>query len=628
MALLQAMLGFPPLVSVTLNTWKVFLQTLQPSDLGLYIGVTSAAFLALWEQFNRSQRTVAGECLEYIVIGCGDKLGSYLDDVADLRGYQELQIISTKLSELRREETPENQLRRILNRTSNENYTVACQAMEELKSFMSSIHSAFIYDLASGDAFPPLVPEIVSKLIAATARDDDNAEPLRLLAYDCLGVFGAVDPDRFELPQGDEYATLFSDFHDEADAVAFALYLISDVLVGVFRSASDLNYQTQVAYVIQELLKFCKFTPNLLTTTPPSSVALKVRRRWELLPKHVVETVAPFLESKYHKKNQLEIRDSGVVYLVQPTYREWIQQWTAYLLDKAVGTHVNAIFPLFHWIIVHKDVSIAHRLLPHLVLNLMIFGPEEEVELIRLEILTVLQDQVNPDGKSTSDKRFLSTQVRRCVPEVPNPLTFYQAIFMLMDHLNKWVRLVRQEVTGKKPEGGTRRSRVYGDDEMEQRLSRVDSILSSIPRELVARAALQCKAFARSLMSFEGQIFDLKANEPTEADLQPYYEHLHEIYANLDEPDGMEGISSLVMSPSLEHKIRQHESTGRWTSAQSCWEVKLQGNSNNLDYHIGLLRCLRNLGHYGQHFHHVNIWGLADMSLRHSPNPRERCTHS
>jgi serine/threonine-protein kinase ATR len=421
MALLQAMLGFPPLVSVTLDTWKVFLQTLQPSDLGLYIGVTSAAFLASWEQFNRDQRAVAKECLEYIVIECGDKLSSHLGEVADLRRYQELQAASTRLSELRNQETPQNQLRRILNRTSNENYAVACQAMEELKSFMLSKHSGFIHDLASGDAFSPLVSEIVSKLMAAAARDDENAEPLRLLAYHCLGIFGAVDPDRFELPSGDEHATLFSNFNDEGDAVAFALYLISNVLVGVFRSASDLNYQTQVAYVIQELLKFCKFTPNILSSAPPSSVTLKVRRRWENLPKHVVETVAPFLESKYHKKDRLEIRDSGVVYLVQPTYREWIQQWTAYLIDKAVGTHVNAIFPLFHWIIVHKDASIAHRLLPHLVLNLMIFGPEEEVELIRLEILTVLQDQVNPDGRSTNDKRFLSTQVRHIL-ETPQPL--------------------------------------------------------------------------------------------------------------------------------------------------------------------------------------------------------------
>lgn len=185
---------------------------------------------------------------------------------------------------------------------------------------------------------------------------------------------------------------------------------------------------------------------------------------------------------------------------------------------------------------------------------------------------------------------------------------------MLMDHLNKWVRLVRQEAASKKPDGGARRGRTYGGDETEQRLLRVDSILSSIPRELVARAALQCKAFARSLMSFEGQIFDQKENDAAEANLQPYYEHLHEIYANLDEPDGMEGISALVLSPSLEHKIRQHESTGRWTSAQSCWEVKLQSNPNNLDYHIGLLRCLRNLGHYGQHFCCIGIRDLTDDS--------------
>ena len=199
---------------------------------------------------------------------------------------------------------------------------------------------------------------------------------------------------------------------------------------------------------------------------------------------------------------------------------------------------------------------------------------------------------------------------------------------MLMDHLNKWVRIVRQEAANKKPDVGTRRGRMYGGDEMEQRLLRVDSILSSIPRELVARAALQCKAFARSLMSFEGQVLDLKASDATEAKLQPYYEHLHEIYANLDEPDGMEGVSTLVLLPSLEHQIRQHESTGRWTSAQSCWEVKLQSNPDNLEYHTGLLRCLRNLGHYGQYPHYVDVHGLADMNLRHPSYTCQGCAYS
>lgn len=171
---------------------------------------------------------------------------------------------------------------------------------------------------------------------------------------------------------------------------------------------------------------------------------------------------------------------------------------------------------------------------------------------------------------------------------------------MLLDHLNKWVRSMRQDISSKKPEN--KRSRGQVTTQAEEQLLRVDSILSSINQDLMAKAALQCKAYARSLMNFERQIVDLKSSQSGSGDLPEYYERLHEIYAHLDEPDGMEGVSTLILSPSLEHQIRQHESTGRWTSAQSCWEVRLQQSPDNLEFHLGLLRCLRNLGHYGKLF--------------------------
>jgi serine/threonine-protein kinase ATR len=169
---------------------------------------------------------------------------------------------------------------------------------------------------------------------------------------------------------------------------------------------------------------------------------------------------------------------------------------------------------------------------------------------------------------------------------------------VLLDHLNKWVRIVGQDISNKKAEG--KRARGAAHPHLEDQLARVDSILSSIDQELMAKAALECKAYARSLMSFERQIVALQESCPTSRDLPGHYERLHQIYAHLDEPDGMEGASTLILSPSLEHQIRQHESTGRWTSAQSCWEVRLQQSPDNLDFHLGLLRCVRNLGHYGQ----------------------------
>jgi serine/threonine-protein kinase ATR len=155
----------------------------------------------------------------------------------------------------------------------------------------------------------------------------------------------------------------------------------------------------------------------------------------------------------------------------------------------------------------------------------------------------------------------------------------------------------------------TRRQRAPG---AADQLLRVESILSSVDHGLMAKAALKCKAYALAAMNFEHQIREMRTRElQPKADLHESYERLHEIYAALDEPDGMEGVSMLIPSPSLEHQIRQHESNGRWTSAQSCWEVQLQEAPDNLDYHIGLLRCLRNLGHYGLSSY-TSSWAYSD----------------
>ena len=130
-------------------------------------------------------------------------------------------------------------------------------------------------------------------------------------------------------------------------------------------------------------------------------------------------------------------------------------------------------------------------------------------------------------------------------------------------------------------------------------LNRVHPLIQSIDADLLAHAALRCRSYARALLTFERRIFEIRS-KGEEENLQLYFEHLHEIYANLDEPDGMEGVSTQIIAPSLEHQIREHESTGRWTAAQSCWEVELQKKPDDLNLHAGLLRCLRNLGHYGK----------------------------
>jgi serine/threonine-protein kinase ATR len=181
-----------------------------------------------------------------------------------------------------------------------------------------------------------------------------------------------------------------------------------------------------------------------------------------------------------------------------------------------------------------------------------------------------------------------------------------------MDHFSRWIR-DRQKAQGPVNENGGSRRRESSTDAA---IIRVKSIMTQISPELIASAALYCKDHARALLNIEQQILKLEGgqissgqslivneaahNISPEQQLQKYYEKAHEIYASVDEPDGMEGISAKITAPSIPHQIREHESTGRWTSAQSCWEVQLQRNPDELRSHVGLLRCLRNLGHYGK----------------------------
>lgn len=143
---------------------------------------------------------------------------------------------------------------------------------------------------------------------------------------------------------------------------------------------------------------------------------------------------------------------------------------------------------------------------------------------------------------------------------------------MLLDHPNRcqWVRVVRQDISSKKAD--------------------------SIDQSLMAKAAFQMQGVRP--FTYELRTASCTNHSRTRGRKQRPPFLLWEIYAPLDKPDGMEGISTLILlSPSLEHHIRQLESTGRWTSA-----LRLQESPDNVNFHLGLLRCLlsRNLGHYGK----------------------------
>ena len=567
LASLTSTLQDPSLAMPTLDSWLDVVKALRGADLGVLVGPTAAALLAAWPRLDADERHVAAQVLRYAVMErTSDPI--YLNDVPSLDAIaDDVPDVAQRIRSMRLSWEDEVQFVHILDRVSNDSAAICMQSLGELRIFLQE-RRACIATWTSGNVFHTLIGRCVRVLMAVAARSE-LGDVVPALCLECLGLLGAVDPDRLDMPPDEPILVLLSDFENEDENMAFAQRILVDVVVPAFRATHDTKHQAALAYAIQELLKYCKFTPALLEASAPTRVPEKVRQRWSALPEMLLPTLLPLLNSRYVVQ-QTEPRPREMpLYAHSTSYRDWVQAWTLWLIRSSRPGDAASLFHIFTSVVRDHDVGIAQYLLPHLVLHILISGSSQQRRTVLGESLAVLADQAHPALGYEPERRRLTAQT----------------LFHVLDHVGHWMRRMRLV-----PLRMARRSR------WRDALSDVQAIMDELSPDLLAQASLQCDAYARALLHFEYRIRAMRP-QPSEA-LQPYYETMHEIYASLDDPDGMEGISTMVLAPSLEHQIREHESTGRWTNAQSCWEVELQQRPDDMRLHVGLLRCLRNLGHY------------------------------
>lgn len=552
----------------TLKSWLCVVQALRGPELGAILGPTAAAILDAWPRLDRAERQVAARVLRSAVMERTTDI-SYLNDVPSLDAIaDEVPDVAQRIRATRRVWDDEACFQHILDRVSNDRTAICVQSLHELRTFLHERH-ACIRAWTSGNVFHTLVGRCVRVLMAVATRMELQAD-VSSLCLECLGALGAVDPDRLDMPPEEPIFVLLHDFEQSDESKALAQRLLVDLVVPAFRATHDTRHQAGLAYAIQELLKFCQFTPALLDASAPHIVPDKLRRRWAALPEGLLSTLLPLLNSRYVVQSPEPRPRSRPLYAHSTSYRDWIQAWVLLLIRAARPGEAATLFGLFESVVRDQDVGIAQALLPHLVLHVLINGSVEQRRTILEELRAVLADQAQPTLGYEPERRRMTAQT----------------LFLVLDHVGHWMRRMRLV-----PLRAAKRSR------LRDALADVQALMDELSPDLLAQASLQCHAYARALLHFEYRIRAAARTQRPE-ELQPYYETMHEIYAALDDPDGMEGISTRVLEPSLEHQIREHESTGRWTDAQSCWEVELQRRPDDVRLHVGLLRCLRNLGHY------------------------------
>ena len=161
-----------------------------------------------------------------------------------------------------------------------------------------------------------------------------------------------------------------------------------------------------------------------------------------------------------------------------------------------------------------------------------------------------------------------------------------EAVFRCIDYALRWIQAKR--ATG----------RVTETDKAN--LSHIQEILDTIPAELISQRAIDCNEYARALFHLEqhAQKMEQRKREPGER--THLLETLQDIYANIDEPDGLDGISAHLHDLDINQQILSHRKAGRWTAVQSWYEMQLTEKPDNVDVQVDLLNCLKQAGQHGK----------------------------
>ncbi|KAF9584971.1 serine/threonine-protein kinase M1, partial [Lunasporangiospora selenospora] len=612
-----------------LRTVEKIVYTVEPIQLDTLLGYIIMTIGKVYERSNKHERHVAYDILRYLIIDCQEQLSSFLLDVGALPALESLAEMNQVLETLKRDENLEQQLYRLIKRIGNDNAELSTQSLVELREILLSKESDILQlCTAKSDTLDPIVSALIHALLSGIGRHRGIDGPVPRLAVECLGIIGAVNPARVIAPRIPLASPVNSNFNDLEESKNFVCELIERQLVGQARSIGDFQSESQLAFTLQTLLSFCEITKEVLNAEAPSNSSSRTissqrtpysqvfspsnnltpngtlrrgaktaRDRWRAFPRHVQEVLELFIDAQYTRSDSAAAEFPSPLYPICKTFKEWVTHWTQCLISKVEGRYAKEIFQACKHIVAY-DTSTCLYILPHLVLNVLIEGSEKDQQDIVNEMATVLGNGRHWKETSSDQSFTLQNQPASELNQLGS-----QAVFALSDHITKWIQWRRN--TGTKSSvlrshaPASEQSQVAMKQQPDAVLGNIQAHLASISHNVIAMAAFRCKAYARALLHHEQHIRNLRQSPSLgELELQAMYEKYQEIYLNLDEPDGIEGISGLITSGSMNQGLLFCESAGRWDEALEYYQLGINSEPGHLDNYIGLYKSYESLGQF------------------------------
>ena len=574
----------------TVLVWFYFLHVLDEEDFVPVIDQTFALIVEHWSSFSDETQLKVNSSLLELVSKHNGCLRERAEHIPSLSSIPMMAKLDSEFSRLKDKIDKVNFFSTFAERCSDENAVVVRQALKELLPFLEE-NQNLLHDAARSQKPLPALPALSRALLDACIRFAENHGDIPVLCAQCLGLIGGLDPYRVETVREKKHILVLTNFRRADEVIDFAAFLLERILVKVFLSTTNARAQGFLAYVMQELLRACGFN-SVAVQRPRSSQPSPALQRWNEIPDAVRSTLTPFLSSRYVIHLRGNANDESQEYPIlnqEISHATWLRTFVYDLLQKGREDNPRMIFPVLARIIRGHDLSIATFILPFAVLNAIVTGTEQETTNVGRELLAVLETDI------TAADQTEATKIKQCSENV----------FQTLDYLALWLQEKRKAVSDARVMASKTGRGISEVEEIEavSQISSVERLLQLIPAEVISRRAVECGSYARALYHWEQyyrqseQKAGMKKEDFAKDEL---LQHLQFIYAQMDEPDSIEGISAHLQVLNPEQQIMEHRKAGRWTAAQSWYEISLVEKPNDTETQINLLTCLKESGQYGR----------------------------
>lgn len=391
------------------------LMNLDEEDVEALIETTFCIVNHYWPEFSGVITKAAKEMLKFLLEKRRPIVELYIHKLPCLSHIAELGDVESRLSALRPVLSTDEALDVFAERVGHDNSGVVHQALTELVPYLKDNQSA-LYTSAVSQRPDGAITRVLRALLDCSCKYSGIQTDVSRLCVECIGLIGCLDSNRIENVREQRSIVVLDNFEGAEETTDFGLFLLQEVLVPSFSSATDTTLQGFLSFAMQELLARCGIKAVAMQNTGISS-GNDIYRKWIALPEHVREVLSPFMNSLYSVKPMPPATVEYPLFHPGRLYGNWLRSFVVDLLRKGQNEHAESIFQPLTRVIRVKDLSTAEFLLPYLVLHVLL-GPrstqQEEGQVVG-ELMGILKHRPAEDAsyqEREEMKRFCHASTR------------------------------------------------------------------------------------------------------------------------------------------------------------------------------------------------------------------------